>query len=51
MDLEGEPTIQHRRGGLSASATRGAGRMRTKKLLAEAMLDNAMLKDLNAKKW
>jgi putative transposase len=22
-----------------------------KKLLAEAMLDNAMLKDLNAKKW
>jgi hypothetical protein len=29
MDLEGEPTIQHRRGGLSASATRGAGRMRT----------------------
>ncbi len=24
---------------------------RLKKLLAEAMLDNAMLKDLNAKKW
>jgi hypothetical protein len=32
MDLEGEPTIQHRRGGLSASTTRGAGRMRTKKV-------------------
>lgn len=25
--------------------------VRLKKLLAEAMLDNAMLKDLNAKKW
>ena len=24
---------------------------RLKKLLAEAMLDNAMLKDLSAKKW
>jgi putative transposase len=24
---------------------------RLKKLLAEAMLDNAMLKDLNSKKW
>jgi putative transposase len=24
---------------------------RLKKLLAEAMLDNAMLKDINAKKW
>ena len=24
---------------------------RLKRLLAEAMLDNAMLKDLNAKKW
>lgn len=25
--------------------------LKLKKLLAEAMLDNAMLKDLNAKKW
>jgi len=24
---------------------------RLKKLLAEAMLDNAMLKDINSKKW
>jgi putative transposase len=43
-------------GGLDVS---DAKRLRTledenaklKKLLAEAMLDNAMLKDLNAKKW
>jgi putative transposase len=45
-----------RYGGLEVSEAR---RLRTledenarlKKLLAEAMLDNAMLKDLNSKKW
>ena len=31
--------------------SRGLRTSLTKKLLAEAMLDNAMLKDLNAKKW
>ena len=40
-------------GGLGRPATEGArGRERqVKKLLAEAMLDNAILKDVAAKKW
>jgi len=43
-------------GGMDVSDARklkalGDENARLKKLLAEAMLDNAMLKDLNAKKW
>lgn len=43
-------------GGLEVSDARRLKAMedencKLKKLLAEAMLDNAMLKDLNAKKW
>ncbi len=43
-------------GGLEVSDTRRLKVLedenrKLKKLLAEAMLDNAMLKDLNAKKW
>ena len=43
-------------GGLDVSETRRlkaleAENARLKKLLAEAMLDNAMLKDLTTKKW
>jgi putative transposase len=38
---------------IRSSTPQGLGRQSTKlkKLLAEAMLDNAMLKDLNSKKW
>jgi putative transposase len=41
-------------GGLDVSEARRLKSLenaRLKKLLAEAMLDNAMLKDLNSKKW
>lgn len=43
-------------GGLDVSDARRLKQLeeenrKLKKLLAEAMLDNAMLKDLNAKKW
>jgi putative transposase len=43
-------------GGLNVSEARRLKTLedenaRLKKLLAEAMLDNAMLKDLNSKKW
>ena len=43
-------------GGLNVSEARRLKSLedengRLKKLLAEAMLDNAMLKDLNSKKW
>jgi putative transposase len=45
-----------RYGGLDVSEARRLKSLedenaRLKKLLAEAMLDNAMLKDLNSKKW
>jgi putative transposase len=45
-----------RYGGLDVSEARRLNSLedenaRLKKLLAEAMLDNAMLKDLNSKKW
>lgn len=43
-------------GGLEVSEARGLKALtdeseKLKKLLAEAILDNAMLKDLNSKKW
>ena len=36
---------------LKALEDENAKLKKAKKLLAEAMLDNAMLKDLNSKKW
>ena len=50
LQMEGQV---RRAGGVRGPAAEGARdeNAKLKKLLAEAMLDNAMLKDLNAKKW
>ena len=39
------------RSGRTASEAVRGGEPRLKKLLAEAMLDNAVLKDITARKW
>ena len=50
LQVEGQV---RRAGGVGRPAAEGAGgrERKLKKLLAEAMLDNAMLKDIAAKKW
>ena len=45
--------VLRRTGGIGREALKAleTENARLKKLLAEAMLDNAMLKDINSKKW
>jgi hypothetical protein len=49
LQMEGQVRRPGCLGGQAAEGTRENGRL--KKLLADAMLDNAMLKEIASKKW